>query len=87
MAQLIGQPCRNVVAEWDRDHEGGWLDVGKRLGIAPGTAQYGELKRGFVASYERWARPLTLDAELRRAFPDRDKSEAAGKGSGKRAAR
>ncbi len=88
MAQLIGQPCRNVVAEWDRDHEQGWLDVGKRLGIAPGSAQFGELKRGFVASYERWARPLTLDAELRKAFPDRGKAGGADKAAGgKRAGR
>lgn len=79
MAQLIGQPCRNVVAEWTRDHEDGWLGVGKRLGIAPGASQFRELKRGFVASYERWGRPLALDAELRRAFPDR----AARGGNGK----
>ncbi|MCL1634748.1 hypothetical protein M2650_08910 [Luteimonas sp. SX5] len=73
MAQLIGQPCRNVAAEWTRDHEDGWLGVGKRLGIGPNSSQFRELKRGFVASYERWGRPLELDAELRRAFPDRGK--------------
>ncbi|TKR29571.1 hypothetical protein FCE95_15690 [Luteimonas gilva] len=80
MAQSIGQPCRNVVAEWNRDHEQGWLDVGKRLGIAPGSAQFGELKRGFAASYERWARPLTLDAESRKASPGRGKTDASAKG-------
>ncbi|TWI01887.1 hypothetical protein IP90_02447 [Luteimonas cucumeris] len=78
MAQAIGQPCRNVIAEWTRDHEGGWADVGKRLGIAPGSPAFLKLKRGFVASYEHWARPLELDAELRRAFPDRAKAKSAG---------
>lgn len=77
MAQLIGQPCRNVVAEWTRDHEGGWLAVGKRLGVTPKSAQSRELKRGIVASYDRWSRPLELDAELRRAFPDRGKARSA----------
>jgi hypothetical protein len=74
MAQLIGQACRNVISEWSRDHEHGWADVGKRLGITPGSAQFRELKRGFVASYDHWGRPLALDAELRKAFPDRGKS-------------
>lgn len=87
LAQLIGQPCRKAVEEWTRDHEKGWLDVGKRLGIAPGSAQFGELKRGFVASYERWARPLELDAELRKSVPSRDKGDAARGGAGKRASR
>ncbi len=84
MAQSIGQPCRNVINEWNRDHEQGWLDVGKRLGIALGSAQFAELKRGFAASYERWARPLAADAEARKTLPKRDKAGAAGKGAGKR---
>ncbi len=80
MAQLIGQPCRNVAAEWTRDHEDGWVGVGKRLGFTANSSQFRELKRGFVASYDRWARPLTLDAELRRAFPDRGKAPSAKNG-------
>lgn len=86
MAQLIGQPCRSVIAEWTRDHEGGWADVGKRLGFTPNSSQFRELKRSFVASYDRWARPLTLDAELRRAFPNRGNA-ASGKSDDGRAAR
>lgn len=69
IGQQIGQPCRKVVDEWTRDHEQGWLGVGKRLGIAPGSSQYAEIKRGFAASYQRWARPLEPDAELRRMLP------------------
>lgn len=86
MAQLIGQPCRSVVAEWMRDHEGGWADVGRRMGMTPNSSQFRELKRGFVASYDRWGRPLTLDAELRKAFPDRGKAAPAKSSDGSRAA-
>ena len=74
MAQLIGQPCRKAIEEWTRDHENGWLDVGTRLGIAPGSAQFGELKRGFAASYERWARPLETEGEPRKTPPARGKA-------------
>lgn len=86
MAQLIGQPCRSVVAEWTRDHEGGWADVGKRLGLTQNSSQFRELKRSLVASYDRWGRPLTLDAELRKAFPDRGKAAPAKKSDDSRAA-
>lgn len=65
IGQQIGQPCRKVIDEWTRDHEQGWVDVCKRLGIAPGSSQYAEIKRGFAASYERWARPLEPDAPSR----------------------
>lgn len=73
MAQTIGQPCRNVIDEWTRDHEAGWAGVGKRLDIAPGSPPFRKLKHGFVASYDHWGRPLVLDTELRKAFPDRGK--------------
>jgi len=87
MAQAIGQPCRNVIAEWTRDHDAGWAGVGKRLDIAPGSPPFRKLKRGFVDSYDHWGRPLVLDAELRRAFPDRGKaaSEQGGAGGAKAA--
>lgn len=81
MAQAIGQACRNVIAEWTRDHEDGWASVGKRLDIAPGSPSFRKLKRGFVASYDHWGRPLVLDAELRRAFPKRAKPSSASSGA------
>ncbi len=73
LAQIIGRPCRYVVDEWDRDHGQGWGAVAKRLGIKPGSDEFHRLKRGFVPSYDRWNRPVTLDDELRRAYPDRGK--------------
>lgn len=72
VAQIIGRPCRHVVDAWVRDHAQGWGEVAKRLGIEPGSDEFGRLKRGFVASYDRWGRPIELDAELRRAFPSRE---------------
>lgn len=71
LAQLIGRPCRYVVEVWERDHAQGWGAVAKRLGIKPGSAQFHQLKRGFVPSYDRWGRPIELDAQLQRDFPGR----------------
>lgn len=71
IAQVIGRPCRYVVDEWERSHGQGWGVVAKRLGIKPGSAQFHQLKRGFVTTYDRWARPIVIDQDLYREFPDR----------------
>ena len=71
LAQLVGRPCRYVVEMYERDHGQGWGSVARRLGIKPGSAQFHQLKRGFVPSYDRWGRPITLDAQLQRDFPGR----------------
>jgi hypothetical protein len=73
IARIVGRPCRYVVDAWNRDHGQGWGEVAKRLGIEPGSDEFHRLKRGFVPSYDRWNRPVELDAELRRAYPDRGK--------------
>ncbi|QQQ02263.1 hypothetical protein [Lysobacter enzymogenes] len=71
IAQVLGRPCRYVVDEWDRDHADGWGAVAQRLGIKPGSADFHKLKRGFVPTYDRWGRPILIDSELRRDFPNR----------------
>ena len=76
IAQVIGRPCRYVVDEWDRSHGQGWGAVAKRLGIKPGSTEFHRLKNGFVPTYDRWARPIVLDADLRRAYPNHGKSKA-----------
>ena len=76
IASIIGRPCRYVVDEWERDHGQGWGAMAKRMGIKPGSAEFHRLKQGFVPTYDRWARPITLDDDLRRAFPDRGKGKA-----------
>ena len=82
IASISGRPCRYVVDQWERDHGQGWGAMAKRMGIKPGSAEFHRLKRGFVPTYDRWARPINLDDDLRRAFPDRGKSSGKGK-SGK----
>lgn len=57
LAQIVGQPCRAVVREWSRDHEGGWKAVAGRLQAEPGGAQYRRLHSAIDASYARWDRP------------------------------
>ena len=75
IAQVIGRPCGYVVNEWERDHGQGWGVVAKRMGIKPGSAEFHRLKNGFVPTYDRWARPITLDADLRKHYPNRGKSK------------
>jgi hypothetical protein len=80
LARLIGRPCRYVVDIWERDHRQGWGVVAKRLGIKPGSAQFHQLKRGMVPTYDRWGRPIELDAQLQRDFPGRGKGPSHGRG-------
>lgn len=79
IAHTLGRPCRYVVDEWDRNHGKGWGVVAKDLGIKPGSAEFHRLKRGFVPTYDRWARPITIDADLRKDFPNRGKGSTKGK--------
>ncbi len=78
LAKLAGRPCRYVVDLWERDHAQGWGAMAKRLGIKPGSAQFHQLKRGMVPSYDRWGRPIELDSQLQRDFPGRGKGPQRG---------
>ena len=82
LAKLAGRPCRYVVELWERDHGQGWGAMAKRLGIKPGSAQFHQLKRGMVPSYDRWGRPIELDAQLQRDFPGRGKGPKHGSDRG-----
>lgn len=73
LASIIGRPCRYVVDIWERDHGQGWGRVAQSLGIKPGSPEFHRLKKGFVPTYDRWGRPITLDATLERDFPGRGK--------------
>ena len=81
IAQTLGRPCRYVVDQWDRNHGKGWGVVAKELGIKPGSAEFHRLKRGFVPTYDRWARPIDIDVDLRKDFPNRGKGMKGGKGA------
>ncbi len=71
IAQILGRPCRYVVEVWERDHGQGWGNVAKQLGIQPGSDEFHRLKRGFVPTYDRWARPIRIDEDLYPHYPDR----------------
>lgn len=70
LAQAAGRPCRSALDAWTSVDEEGWAGVAEVLAPErPGEARQ-RVKRGIVESYARWARPITLDASLRRAFPE-----------------
>jgi hypothetical protein len=73
IASVIGRPCRYVVDAYEADRGQGWGVIAKRMGIKPGSPEFHRLKQGFVPTYDRWARPIVLDDELRRAYPNRGK--------------
>lgn len=83
IASIIGRPCRYVVEQYERDHGQGWGVMAKRLGIKPGSPEFHRLKQGFVPTYDRWARPIRLDAQLERDFPGRGKAGGKHGGGGK----
>ena len=83
IASIIGRPCRYVVDVYERDHGQGWGNIAKRMGIKPGSAEFHRLKKGFVPTYDRWARPIVLDADLQRAYPDHGKGKGHAQGKSK----
>ncbi|MEP6634518.1 MAG: hypothetical protein ABJA62_09945 [Luteimonas sp.] len=76
IGRVVGSPCRAVADAWSRDHGLGWGAVAQTLGVAPGSDAFHRLKQGFVATYRRWARPILLDDELQRDFPNRSSDDA-----------
>jgi hypothetical protein len=74
IAQVIGRPCRYVADYWQQNHGQGWGVVARQLGIKPGSAEFHRLKNGFVPTYDRWSRPIVLDADLKRVYPNRGKA-------------
>lgn len=82
LASVLGRPCRYVVDAYEVDRGQGWGVVAQRLGIKPGSREFHQLKKGFVPTYDRWARPIALDDDLRRDYPNRGNGHA-GKSPGK----
>lgn len=77
LASVIGRPCRHVVDRYEANRGEGWGVVAQELGIKPGSPEFHRLKKGFVPTYDRWARPIELDDDLRREFPNRGRSKSA----------
>jgi len=88
IASALGRPCRYVADMWERDHALGWGEVAKNLGIKPGSPEFHRLKKGFVPSYDRWGRSITIDSDLARDYPGRPREPSRAKtasGQGKSA--
>ncbi|WP_133478578.1 hypothetical protein [Cognatilysobacter segetis] len=77
LAMQAGRPCRDIVALREREPSRDWAAIADELGLAPGTPGYLALKRGIVAAYDRWARPVAVDAELAPLFPNRPRTAPA----------
>ncbi len=69
-AQTLQVSCRDTVRAYSRDHHDGWEGVITRLAVTPETVHMRALRHAIVASYDRWERPITLDALLRRQLGD-----------------
>jgi len=69
LAQQAGRPCRAIADLRAREPVPDWHTLAQEVGAAPGSAGFREFKRGIVATYERWARPIRVDAELAPDFP------------------
>ena len=78
IAREVGRPCDAVADDWQQHREQGWGMVAQRQGIRPGSPEFRRLKRGLVPTYDRWARPILLDAELQRIYPNRGKAADPG---------
>lgn len=78
IAQILGRPCRYVADYWGQHHGKGWGAVAQELGIKPGSAEFHRLKKGFVPTYDRWGRPITLSDDLRADFPGRGRGASGG---------
>ena len=83
IASIIGRPCRYVVDYYDRDRGQGWGNIAKQMGIKPGSPEFHRLKQGFVPVYDRWSRPIVLDTELQRAYPNHGNGKSKSKSKGK----
>lgn len=60
IARALGRSCLDIAREYDRDAGKGWGVTAMRLGIKPGSPAFHALKRGTLATYDRWGRPITL---------------------------
>lgn len=72
LGRVTGRSCRFVVGQRGQPAQASWRALAEELGAGAGSAAFSRLKRGIVESYSRWARPLELDAELSREFPDHE---------------
>lgn len=67
IAHVQARPCREVVDSFAQSQGAGWQAAATAMGVEPGGAAQSRIKLALLASYTHWARPIVLDASLRRA--------------------
>src|SRR3970040_2004118 len=65
IAHAMHRPCAEIVREYDRNPGQGCGVMAKRMGIKPGSKAFHDLKRGTVATYDRWGYPVVIDRNVR----------------------
>lgn len=83
MANALRIPCRDIVREYDRNPGQGWGAIAKRHGIKPGSAEFHAMKRGTVATYDRWGHPIVVDRDVRVDWSKHGPGHAKGGKGGK----
>jgi len=71
-AQAARLSCRELVRAYSRSPVRDWQAALKTLPVPPANANYRQVRHAIVASYDRWDRPIELDARLREQLGDRD---------------
>ena len=79
LARAANVPCETIVRDYERDRAQGWGALAKARGIKPGSAAFHAMKRGTVATYDRWGYPITLGSTERVDWSKANKSKS-GKG-------
>lgn len=74
LARVTGRSCRLIVDLREQQPAASWSTLASGLGAGPGSEAFTRLRHGVVHSYRRWGRPLELDEELSRAFPEHDQA-------------
>lgn len=67
LANVAGRPCRYVADQYSRGDAADWQGIARQLGVEPDSAQFQRLKRGIVATYRRWGRPLPPESPAQRS--------------------
>lgn len=68
-AHVVKQSCRELVRA--RTAAASWQSALQTLPVEPANLDYRAVRHAIVASYDRWERPIELDAILRRQLGDR----------------
>lgn len=61
LGSVSGRPCRHVVDQYRHGEGPDWHAVAQRMGVTMDSPQYRRLKRGLVATYARWGRPIEAE--------------------------